>query len=79
MKKDFLGNEIKIGDRVVVMYAHGSGSSSTNHSLLHTEVVRFTPKMVAFKWPKKYSWEKDEKLGYSENMIVVNAILVTKP
>mgnify|MGYP003297977825 CR=1 FL=1 len=44
--KDFLGQELKVGDEVVYMYRHTTGSSSSNKTLKRGFIKRFTPKQV---------------------------------
>jgi hypothetical protein len=67
--RDFLGQEILIGDYVIA----GQG-----HELALYEVIRITPKMVrVVKYNAKTSNAKKGKLRYSKELFKVDTHLVT--
>lgn len=50
--KNFIGEELHIGDKVVYINRHITGSSSTNKTLRIGKIIRFTPKQVVIDTEK---------------------------
>lgn len=56
--KDFLDQELKVGDKIVACVPHGKNSGA---SLVKGEVTGFTKKMIRAKLPGYASWMKAEE------------------
>lgn len=54
---DILGHSVYVGDQVVAMVRHRSGSSSHNHYLVLADVVRIMPKTVQVRYPHPAPWD----------------------
>lgn len=65
--RDFLGKEIKIGDKVVYLAGRITGSSTRRNMLFIGKVVGFTDKMVKIL---------EEKYNSEEKIMPFNIIIV---
>jgi hypothetical protein len=63
--KDFLGQELKEGDRVIT-YETGGYTG-----LRWATVVAFTPKMVRIRFGKKGKYESDTTTRYGQDLVVM--------
>lgn len=63
--KDFLGQELKVGDKIIIADSHGRNAGA---SLVKAKVTGFTPQMVKFK--KSYNGKpiKEESRCYPEKV-----------
>jgi len=63
--KDFLGQEIKEGDRIITYYSGGYAG------LRWGTVVSFTPKMVRIRFGDKGTYESDTTTRYGQDLLVM--------
>jgi hypothetical protein len=63
--KDLSGRSLYVGDQVVAMVRHRSGSSSYNHSLVLATVMAVLPKSVriTYQEPSYGRWSPSEAQG----------------
>jgi len=63
--RDFLGQELKEGDRVITYETRGYTG------LRWATVVGFTPKMVRIRLGQKNKYEKDTTTRYGQDLVVM--------
>lgn len=63
--RDFLGQEIKEGDRIITYYSGGYSG------LRWGTVVSFTPKMVRVRFGDKGTYENDTTTRYGQDLVVM--------
>jgi hypothetical protein len=65
--KDFLDNEIKLGDRIVFAKDHGRNAGA---SLSHGQVADFTAKMVRIEYTDD-NWSTPRKILKDPSKVIV--------